>query len=38
MDRGCIYPFLFHKLLGDESSKHVASILSDKDLESVKYF
>ena len=40
MDRGCIYRFLFHieKFLGDESSKHVASILSDKDSESVKYF
>ena len=35
MDRGCTYPFLF---LGDEGSKQVASILSDKDSESVKYF
>ena len=34
MDRGCIYPFLFHI---DESSRHVASILSDKDSVSVKY-
>ena len=36
----CIYPFLFHmeSFFGDECSKHVASILSDKDSESVKYF
>ena len=40
MDRVCIYPFLisYGKFLGDECSKHVASILSDKDSESVKYF
>ena len=36
MDRVCIYPFLFHmeSFLGT----NVASILSDKDSESVKYF
>ena len=39
MDRVCIYPFLFHiESFLDESSKHFASILSDKDSESVKYF
>ena len=37
MDRVCIYPFLFHmeSFLG---TRAVASILSDKDSESVKYF
>ena len=40
MDRVCINPSFisYRKFLGDESSKHVASILSDKDSESVKYF
>ena len=28
----------YGRFLGDECSKHVASILSDKDSESVKYF
>ena len=28
----------YGKFLGDKSSKHVASILSDKDSEIVKYF
>ena len=39
MDRGCIYPFLFHieSFLGTRAA-NVASILSDKDSESVKYF
>ena len=40
MDRVCIYPFFisYGKFLGDKCSKHVASILSGKDSESVKYF
>ena len=36
-----LYTFIFIsyvKFLGDESSKQVASILNDKDWESVKYF
>ena len=40
MDRVCIFQFLFHivSFLGTRAAKHVASILSDKDSESVKYF
>ena len=40
MDRVCIYTLLFSygKFLGDKSRKQVASILSDKDSQSVKYF
>ena len=39
MDRVFTYPFSFHmESFWDKSSKHVASILSDKDSESVKYF
>ena len=40
MDRVCIYLFFisYGKFLGNESSKQVAPILSDKDSESVKYF
>ena len=41
MNGQCIYLSIFisyGKFLGDESSKQVASILSDKDSESIKYF
>ena len=38
MDRVCIFSIFisYGMFLGDECSKHVASILSDKDSESVK--
>ena len=40
MDRVGIYPFFisYGNFLGDEGSKQVACILSDKDSESIKYF
>ena len=41
MDRVSLYLSIFIsyvKFFGDECSKHVTSILSDKDSESVKYF
>ena len=38
MDRYLSIFISYGKFLWDESSKHVASILSNKDSESVKYF